>query len=226
MTYDGLKKRANELYQTNDESLILIPFTDKPGQAEPVLDEDSESECTSSTTQHQPKHNTMSLDCILWSEKEAHAVKKYLDKIHKSYIRTEPDGDCFYEAILISLTPPFDPQTGWAYTANDLRLQICSYMLNHPKKCSELLYLRLQAFGTSLYHFILKMMDKDEWGETCLLHIVHEMWELNCTVIDVHQNPPLLHYGGPEHHSLRSADIVIVYNGCNHFTGTGKVFFF
>lgn len=216
-----LKTLAKHVYNT-DEYCRVVPGTDKPGQPEIELDPDSDSDEDSSASTP-PVHNQMSLDCILWSKKEAIAVKEYLDKRNLSYVKIKPEGDCFYDSILAPLNPPIiNEETGERYKGNDLRLQICHHMLKNPKKCSHILKSRLEPYETSLYHFAMKMMEEHEWGEDTLLPIVYDMWGLNCTVIDVHRNEHLYHYGSKKHHSLKTADIVLIYNGSDHYSGTGK----
>ena len=190
---------------------------------EPVLDDsDDDSDLDRTSPQNNIEHNQMSLDCILWSKTEADAVQEYLDDIDMEYVKTDPEGDCFYDSILASLNTPINTHTGVKYSGNDLRLQICFYMLSNPKICSKILHDRLEGFGTSLYHFTVKMMREREWGEACLLKIIYNMWGTNCTILDVTHNEQMFHFGSKKHKSLRTADIVLIYNGSNHYSGAKK----
>ena len=195
----------------------MIPGTDKPGQREPQI---QDSPTPPSPPPH-VKHNAMSKECLLYSAKEATAVKKYLDQKNLTYIPTDPSiGDCFYESILTGFGT-FCEEKGKLYTGSDLRLQLCHFMLKFPEMCRDLLIDRLISFNTSLYHYVRRLMKPKEWGEAWLLHILYAMWNLNSTVIDVTMSGHLIHYGSKDHASLETADIVIIYNGDDHYSGTG-----
>ena len=188
----------------------------EPGRKEP---EDPHPTDTAGLDTENIKHNTISRECILFSEDEGLAVGRLLKKKNLVHIYTDPQfGDCFYEAILTSLSTPTVPEI---YTATHLKWQICMFMINNYEHTTKQLKLRLQAFSTSLAQYIEKFMALDEWGEDWLLYIVHSMWKKKITIIDVTSEQTLKHYG--KHKTLKAADIVLIYNGNDHFTGTGNV---
>ena len=126
---------------------------------------------------------------------------------------------CFFEAILCNVQPPTDILN--SYTANHLRLQMCMYMIENPELCLNLLEVRLAGWDTSLYHFISKFLRFNEWGEHSLLLVIASMWNTTITVLDVTRNDFYETYAGDnEKHDHISDDIVIIYNGNSHYTGT------
>lgn len=118
----------------------------------------------------------------------------------------------------MSLDPPTEPKI---YTARHLQLQICMYMIEHHAEVTKRLKENLQADGTSLAHFIFKHSKNGMWGEECMLWVVHDMWNINISVINVtlahHQ--PLTHYS--KYQDFLCSDIYIIFNGTGHYTGTG-----
>lgn len=173
------------------------------------------------------KLSNMIRHCILYNSIEANLILKCLKPLQKTYIRTPSSlGDCLFEAVLTSLATPVDPQQG-VYTAFHLRLQVCMHMINNYERMLTLepVKLFLQAECTSLYHCVQKSMEEDFWADHTLLHVIHDMWKVNLSMINVWQRNTLsYHYG--THTDILQSDIVIIYNGHNHFTGTGKCLIF
>lgn len=169
---------------------------------------------------YQRKHNSVSKDCLLWNYKDGETVQDYLNEIGHKHVYTDTSkGDCFYGSILKGITCPEN------YTPQHLQLQICMYMIDNPRITNQLLKQRFQADTTCLYEYILKYSQAGEWGEDCMLKIVHRMWDINITLITVHlPNEPLIHYSHSS--SFLDSDVVIIYNGTGHYTGTGNPFFF
>ncbi len=155
---------------------------------------------------------------MLYSSLEGHAVRRILAEVDRVHIETPADeGNCLYESVLCGDIPaPLAPKV---YTVDNFKNQIFMYMIENPAQCTELLKERLQAYKTCLSNYIVKFLGEGEWGEEYLLLILHAMWGLKITVVDVTATVVERNFG----HSggTTAADVVIVYNGTTHYTATG-----
>lgn len=185
-----------------------------PNPPEPPGDEDDMIDLT--------EHNIMSLECNLINRDEAIQVQEQLNTLDRCHVPVSQTlYHCLFEAVLCNLQPPFYPQQ---YTGFDLRLQLCMYMIKNHEMCTNILKLRLIAYDTSLYWFILKFMDFQEWGEEILLHIICKMWKITIAVLDPTHENFFRHYGLED--DMTYENFVIIYNGANHYTGTGSLAWF
>lgn len=169
------------------------------------------------------KMSQMERECILFNAVEAKLLTTYLSQVDKIYIPTDPShGDCLFASVLTGLKTPTDAKQGM-YTPYHLRLQVCMHMITNYEKMLNIepLVLFLIAEGTSLYHCILKSMEANFWADATLLHVIHDMWGVNLSMLNVWQKGDISYNYGT-HTSLSGSDIVLIYNGHNHFTGTGK----
>lgn len=146
----------------------------------------------------------------------------YLTKFNRKHVHTDPKyGDCLYESVLMPLNPPTEPEI---YTGRHLQLQMCMYMVENYSKVSEMLKFKLQADDISLVEYIHKHSVPEEWGEECMLMVIHAMWNINITLLNAAQLPkdPLTHYSTVQ--DWKQSHIFIIFNGNDHFTGTGSPF--
>ncbi len=142
---------------------------------------------------------------------------RILKRLNREHYETPSDeGDCLYESVLCGITSPTGPKM---YHVEHLKHQIFMYMIENPAKCTEILKPRLQSSHTCLSNYILKFVSAEAWGEEYLLLILHAMWGLTTTVVDVTVKDVERDFG----HSGGGgeADVVIIYNGINHYTATG-----
>ena len=165
----------------------------------------------------QPKkrvqHNQVSRDCILYSKKEGNRVSSHLKKLNRVHIPvSKTTHPCYFDAILCQVnTPPL-------YTSYHMRLQMCMYMIEHYQDCIDILQYRLVGYNTSLYLFIKKFIDFYEWGEETLTPIICKMWGISISVLNIFNTDPFNNYNC----DTVSKDVIIIYNGSSHYTGTGK----
>lgn len=163
------------------------------------------------------KHDRVSRECLLYSRAEGVAVTSHLIYNGLAHIAINPKyNHCFFEAVLCLFPPPISVN-GIVYTAYHLRLQLCKYMIDNYKECTDILRDRLVAYETSLGHFINRFAAFDEWGEEILLKVICHMWKVQVTVLDVTDFQLMRHYG-----TDTLTNNVIVYNGNSHYSGTGN----
>lgn len=199
--------------------------TDRPGLGAPYSPGGHDKEKPQNKGKKR-RHNQISRECILWDYKQGNLVGKYLKDFNRVHVFTDPiHKDCFYESILMSLNPPTFPEV---YTGRHLQLQMCMYMVENHTEVAQLLKFHLQSQDISLLEFIHTHFDPKEWGEDCLLLVINKMWNLNITLVNVAQLPldPIINYSSVEDWDWHYSDIYIIYNGNDHFTGTGAPFLF
>ena len=167
----------------------------------------------------------MMQDLILADPLEMNTVNQCLRQCNRGYIAVSSQwGDCLFEAILCSLATPVKKK--YMYTAYHLRQQACMYMILNYEKMLHFEPIRLTLIGqsTSLYQFIKKHIEPDFWGDSSMLHVIQDMWNINLSLINTWQrHDPITHYG--KHTHINQSKVVIIYNGHNHFTGTGKLLY-
>ena len=71
----------------------------------------------------------------------------------------------------------------------------------------------------SYRQYLHLMLRRDFWGDEVVLFAVSCMWSVRITVLN---SKTLQEYRIRHDRPMEEADIVIVYNGANHFTAAGK----
>ena len=223
-------KTALDECLVQNPSIFLVPDTNENGVPEKP-DEIENYDVVSSeppkkrkkTNSSTAKYHNLVKDCLLYDKTEGKLMYKALSKYNLTWLECGMEyGDCFYQAVLANIaTPTIDQQV---YTAEDLKLQICMHMIRHPDMSNKVLKLRLQSEGTCLFYYIEKIMQPKQWGENWLLYIIHHMWGLKGSILSFGNDSVLeSHYSIHQPHtSAKDADIVLIYNGHNHFSGTGN----
>lgn len=176
-------------------------------------EEESDPETPEPPTKKKIVHNQMSRDCLLYSRNEGKRVATQLKKLNRVHIPvSQAMHHCYFEAILCQLNSPT------LYTSYHMRLQMCMYIIENYQECLKILQFRLVGFNTCLYLFIKKFIDFNEWGEESLTPIICNMWGISISVLNIFHRDPYNNYGG----KTVSKDVVIIYNGSSHYTGTGN----
>ena len=162
------------------------------------------------------KTNQISEQCIFYSAKEGDEVGRHLQQLQRVHIPVpQKHHHCYFDAILCQVDSPL------LYTAYHLRLQTCMYMIQNYQECLEILQFRLVGFNTCMYKFIERFIDFNEWGEEALTPIISKMWNTPISILNIfHTASPYNNYGS----DTVSDDIVLIYNGENHYSGTGNFF--
>ena len=79
--------------------------------------------------------------------------------------------------------------------------------------------------GGSLCTWVEKMMKTITWGDLKLINVISLMLKLEISILDFGggtTNIITWHFGNQK--SIKTADIVLLYNGSTHFTGTGNTY--
>ena len=71
----------------------------------------------------------------------------------------------------------------------------------------------------SYRQYLHLMLQRDFWGDEVVLFVMSCMWSVRITVLNL---KTLQEYRIRHDRHMEEADIVIVYNGANHFTAAGK----
>ena len=174
--------------------------------------------------------NDASLDCLLRNATEGDYIK-YLPTGNK-YVTTDWTLDlCAYKAIVISLfsTLSKDKYMLENYTALDFKNQMFVYILENDytnKKLRKILNSHMAEtllLGGSLCTWVEKINRTITWGDLELIKVTSLMLNLKISILDYTggtANIKRWHFGN--HNSIKNADVVLLYNGSTHFTGTGN----
>ena len=82
-------------------------------------------------------------------------------------------------------------------------------------------YLSLCQFLHVLLQIFSYMMKHDTWGDQAILHTVSVLWQAKATVVNVVQNT-IWEYRLRHDDLLEKANMVLVFNGRNHYVAAGK----
>ena len=136
-----------------------------------------------------------------------------------------------YEAIVNSLysTISQDEHLLKKYTGLDLKNQMLIYLLEnyyHNEELRDVLNNHMAEtflLGGSLCNWVEKMIKTIMWGDLELINVISLMLKLKISTLDFGggtANIVTWHFGNQK--SIKAADIVLLYNGSTHFTGTGN----
>jgi hypothetical protein len=110
-----------------------------------------------------------------------------------------------FNALLSAIAVPMD------YTASTLRRQVASFMAKNSDMCSSFISPQLNP-GESYYDYVLNTYNSTIWGDSCILQVIGLMWGVAITVITPHITENILH-------SRPDADVYLIFNGRDHYTG-------
>ena len=140
---------------------------------------------------------------------------------------------CVYESIVNSLysTISQDEHLLKNYTGLDLKNQMLVYILENyykDEKLRDVLNNHMAEtflLGGSLCTWVEKMMKTIMWGDLELINVISLMLKLKISILDFGggtTNIVTWHFGNQK--PIKTADIVLLYNGSTHFTGTGNTY--
>lgn len=134
------------------------------------------------------------------------------------------NGDCFFESVLAQIDIPSD----LPFSASDLRrlviFRICedpSQFLTHQTALSIQadLDFRYFSFKTWLRYMSIPRM----WADANLMQATCKIFSLRGTLVLPDKVAPLhFCHSGPS----SFADLLLIYNGLNHFTSTGEFYYY
>ena len=138
---------------------------------------------------------------------------------------------CVYESIVNSLysTISQDEHLLKNYTGLDLKNQMLVYILENyykDEKLRDVLNNHMTEtflLGGSLCTWVEKMMKTIMWGDLELINLISLMLKLKISILDFGSgttNIVTWHFRNQK--LIKTADIVLLYNGSTHFTGTGN----
>ena len=224
---EAMEKTRNNYPEANFNALtnekgIILPTENPP------------SDNAVDYTDTEDKQNDASLDCLLRNATEGHYIKYLLQPAGKKYVTTDWTMDlCVYESIVNSLysTISQDEHLLKNYTGLDLKNQILVYILENYYKDEKLRDVlnnhTAETFllGGSLCTWVEKMIKTITWGDLELINVIILMLKLKMSILDFGggtTNIVTWHFGNQK--SIKTADIVLLYNGSTHFTGTGNTY--
>ena len=174
------------------------------------------------------------MDCLLRNATEGHYIKYLLQPTGKKYVTTDWTMDlCVYESIVNSLysTISQDEHLLKNYTGLDLKNQMLVYILENyykDEKLRDVLNNHMAEtflLGGSLCTWVEKMMKTITWGDLELINVISLMLKLKISILVFGggtTNIVTWHFGNQK--LIKTADIVLLYNGSTHFTGTGNTY--
>ena len=140
---------------------------------------------------------------------------------------------CVYESIVNSLysTISQDEHLLKNYTGLDLKNQMLVYILENyykDEKLRDVLNNHMAEtflLAGSLYTWVEKMMKTIMWGDLELINVISLMLKLKISILDFGGGTTDIvtwHFGNQK--LIKTADIVLLYNGSTHFTGTANTY--
>ena len=117
------------------------------------------------------------------------------------------------------------------YTALDLKSQMLEYILENyytNKKLRKILNSHMT--GTlllvgSLCTWVEKMNRTMTWGDLELIKVISLMLNFKISILDyAGGTAKIKSWNFGKHNSIKNADVVLLYNGSTHFTGTGNFY--
>ena len=219
---------AVEKLKNNNPHANLNPDTHKEGIILP-MDESPTMESAVDYSNKAEKQNEASLDCLLGNATEGRYINYLLKSTRKKYVTTDWSLNlCVYEAIVNSLysTLVEDEFMLKKYTGVDLKNQMLIYILENyyeDQKLRDVLFSHMEEtklVGGSLCTWVEKMSRSMTWADLDLINVISHMLNLHITVLDFGggtSNIVQWHFGQKE-----EADVILLYNGSTHFTGTGN----
>ena len=139
------------------------------------------------------------------------------------------DGACMFHAIHKQLDVSRLPEE---FSAFDLRCMVVMLMAEHHDLIFNLetvQYLR-NVYGDlnskpgpfSIHGYLIAMSKPDFWGDVIVLKAFSKLFNWRITVVN---QPDLTSYRFRHNKVLNDVDVVLVYNGLNHYWGTCKYSF-
>ena len=222
---EAMEKTRNNYPEAN-----FNPLTNEKGIILPT--ENPPSDKAVDYTDTEDKQNDASLDCLLRNATEGHYIKYLLQPTGKKYVTTDWTMDlCVYESIVNSLysTISQDEHLLKNYTGPDLKYQMLVYILENYYKDEKLRDVlnnhmaEIFLLGGSLCTWVEKMMKTITWGDLELINVISLILKLKISILDFGggtTNIVTWHFGNQK--SIKTVDMVLLYNGSTHFTGTGN----
>ena len=177
------------------------------------------------------KHSVMSTKMGLLNKAEATDMNRHLKKrARKTYISTPMNGLCLYQALLDSLYPYIKRHPNFpVYTAVHLKYQFFMHTIDNWRDVDYMYKAYLEMYGpnVSVNEWIWHYLMSDEWSDMFMLDMIAAMWRIKITVFDARCGASDWaleehKFGGMGNHQPLQAHAVLVYNGENHFTGSGE----
>jgi hypothetical protein len=137
----------------------------------------------------------------------------------------EGDGNCQFHSILEQL----DITESDNFTVKDLRHQIVHFMASNPEAIFLSQAEQIRAlYGVrdqdtpgpfSLHSYLVYMLEDKSWGDQITLMAVAMMWGLRLSILNTEGWYTLTFR---HHKRLEHSDIVLVFNGVNHYCPAGQ----
>ncbi len=132
-------------------------------------------------------------------------------------VSSSMDGNCLFHSVLAQM-PRSD------YTSHDLRKQLVYFMTSFPEKV-----FKEEAFwsiagespGISVKDYLKVLLQNGQWPGEIELLALSLMWDCGIAVLQVHRETgkcTVLKYRTTK--KPKDCDIVLVYNGVDHYNGT------
>ena len=178
------------------------------------------------------KQNDASLDCLLGNATEGDYIKYLLQPTGNKYVTTDWTLDlCIFKAIVNSLfsTLSKDEYMLKNYTVLDFKNQMLIYILENYYSNSKLRNIlnnhmaETLLLGGSLCTWVQKINRTMTWGDLKLINVISLMLNLKISMLDYAggtANIVRWHFGGQK--SIKKVDVILIYSGSTHFTGTGN----
>ena len=141
------------------------------------------------------------------NEDEAFTLVSDLKKLHRSYVPNKKDGDCMYRAILSCINVPS------GVTISGFRKQIACYIMRNIHFFRKKLSL---AECENLESFIRNLAGGLTFGDRNTLQAVAVMWNVTISVLNPFSQEDRVWHN----ETLDKVDIVLCWNGLNHYTGS------
>ena len=143
------------------------------------------------------------------SEDAAYTLVSDAHSFGRKYISTDGNGNCLYEAVLMQVFHLED------FTIALFRKEVGFFVVENWRFFFPILKAQLPE-GQSFESYARNIYLGFAHGDLLVLQVIAKMWRLKITVIDPYVAPiKVWHDASPE-----KTDIVLLYNGNDHYSGT------
>ena len=151
------------------------------------------------------------------------------------YLQVDGTGNCLFSSLKKSLSVRTATSQQATYIPNRyFRRMVVCFMANHHQLMFKNKYLSLMSnYGVeveagqvrgwtpplSFKQYLHLLLRRDFWGDEAVLFAVSCMWRARITVLNT---KILQEYRIRHDQRMEEADVVVTYNGSNHFNAAGK----
>ena len=164
---------------------------------------------------------------------------KQVDNPHCIYLQVDGTGNCLFSTLKKSMSVRNATSREATYFPNRyFRRMVVSYMANNCQLVLKNKFIALmstygieveedQARGWTppllFRQYLHLLLRRDFWGDEVVLFVVSCMWSVKITVLNT---KTLQEYRIRHDRAMEDADMVVTYNGSNHFNAAGKKVWF